>query len=119
MNWVNRKDSITWNVEVLADGEFEVELYYTCPKESVGTAIELSFIESKLSATITKAHDPPLTGMEHDRDPRMESYVKDFIPMKLGIINLKKGKGQLTLKAPYIKGTQAADIRLLLFRRLP
>ena len=118
-NWVNRKDSITWNVEVLADGEFEVELYYTCPKESVGTAIELSFIESKLSATITKAHDPPLTGMEHDRDPRMESYVKDFIPMKLGIINLKKGKGQLTLKAPYIKGTQAADIRLLLFRRLP
>jgi hypothetical protein len=73
--------------------------------------------ESTLSSTITKAHDPPLTGMENDRDPRMESYVKDFIPMKLGTITLKKGQGQLTLKALFIKGKQAPDVRLLLFKR--
>ncbi|MBT8305540.1 MAG: arylsulfatase, partial [Maribacter sp.] len=39
-NWNSVKDSITWDVEVLADGDFEVELYYTCPKESVGTILE-------------------------------------------------------------------------------
>ena len=117
-NWTNTDDSSTWDIEVLADGEFEVELYYTCPEESVGSFLELSFGESKLSSRITIAHDPPLTGMEHDRDPRMESYVKDFIPMKLGQINLKKGKGQLSLKALEIKGKQSADIRLLMFKRI-
>ena len=40
-NWISEKDSITWDIEVLADGEFEVELYYTCPDESVGSILEL------------------------------------------------------------------------------
>jgi len=118
MNWKSVRDSITWDVEVLADGEFDVELYYTCPEESTGSILELSFGKSRLSSEIIKAHDPPLTGMEHDRDPRMESYVKDFIPMKLGQIRLKKGKGKLTLKALDIKGKQAVDVRLLMFKRI-
>ncbi len=118
MNWKRAMDSITWDVEVLADGEFEVELYYTCPKESLGTVLELSLGESRLSTKITKSHDPPLTGMENDRDPRIESYIKDFIPMEFGKIKLKKGKGQLTLKAPSINGNQAPDVRLLMFKRI-
>jgi arylsulfatase A-like enzyme len=118
-NWLSEKDSITWDIEVLADGEFEVELYYTCPEESLGSILELGFGESRLLAKISKAHDPPLTGMENDRDPRMESYVKDFIPMNFGRINLKKGRAALTLKALDIKGNQAPDVRLLLFKRIP
>ena len=117
-NWISKKDSITWDVEVLADGEFEVELYYTCPKETVGSILELRYGASRLSAKIPKAHDPPLTGMENDREPRMESYVKDFIPMNLGRINLKKGKGILTLKALDINSGQAPDVRLLMFKRI-
>ena len=117
-NWISKKDSITWDVEVLADGEFEVELYYTCPKETVGSILELRYGASRLSAKIPKAHDPPLTGMENDREPRMESYVKDFIPINLGRINLKKGKGILTLKALDINSGQAPDVRLLMFKRI-
>ena len=41
-NWKSIEDSITWNVEVPADGIFEVELYYACGKEDVGSIIELS-----------------------------------------------------------------------------
>ncbi len=117
-NWISLEDSMTWDVEILADGEFEVELYYTCAIENVGSTIALSLGESTIKTKITRGHDPPLTGMENDRDPRIESYVKDFIPMKFGQINLKKGKGQLTLKALSINGKQAADVRLLMFRRI-
>lgn len=117
-NWTSVNDSITWDVEVLADGEFEVELYYTCVPKNIGSTIELGFGENKLSSIITEAHDPPLTGMENDRDPRMESYVKDFKPLKFGNIKLKKGKGFLTLKALEIKGSEAIDVRLLMFKRI-
>jgi len=58
-------------VEVLAVGDFEVVLYYTCPKEDIGSTFELSFGTSKLTGKITEAHNPPLRGMEHDRVKRI------------------------------------------------
>ena len=103
-NWKSTKDSISWDVEVLADGEFEVELYYTVKEQDLGSEFELRLGESSLKATITTAHDPPLVGEERDRDPRIESYTKDFRPMDLGKIALKKGRGNLVLKALKITG---------------
>ena len=117
-NWKSTKDSISWDVEVLADGEFEVELYYTAKEKDLGSQFELNFGESSLRATITKVHDPPLVGAERDRDPRIESYTKDFIPMNLGKISLNKGRGNLVLKALKIPGEEVMDMRLLLFRRV-
>lgn len=117
-NWKSTKDSISWNVEVLADGEFEVELYYTAKEKGLGSEFELRFGDSFLKGAVTKANDPPLVGMDRDRDPRIESYTKDFIPMDLGKIRLKKGKGNLTLKAIEIPGEEVMDVRLLMFKRV-
>jgi hypothetical protein len=116
-NWTSLKDSITWDVEVLAGGEFEVELYYTCAEANTGSTIQLAFVDGQVSKTIGEAHNPPLKGMEHDRDLRIESYVKDFKPVTLGSVFLKKGKGQLSLKALEIPGKGAVDVRLLQFKR--
>ncbi len=117
-NWKSEKDSITWDIDVLADGTFEVELYYTLTEADKGVAVTLSHGESLLSATINETHNPPLKGMENDRVERDESYVKDFKAVRLGEMNLKKGQGIMTLKAPKIRGKSAMDVRLLMFRRL-
>ncbi len=117
-NWISTTDSITWNAEVLADGDFEVEVYYTCPAENIGTVLQLSFNNAKITGKITTENNPPLKGMENDRYLRTESYVKDFIPTKLGTIHLKKGTGTLTLTAPEIPGKQAIDFRLLMLKRI-
>ncbi len=117
-NWKSTSDSITWEAEVLSDGDFEVEIYYTCPPEDVGALFELSFADEKLTGQISEAHNPPLQGMENDRVERMESYVKDFKPLKLGTIHLKKGKGILTLKATEIPGKQVMDFRLMVLKRI-
>ena len=117
-NWKSKKDSITWDIEVLADGQFEVQLFYTSPEKNIGSIIELGMGNSKIATKISVAHDPPLSGAENDRIPRMESYTKDFKPMKLGTIILKKGRGTLTLKALEVTGDEVADVRLLLFKRI-
>ena len=116
--WTSPDDKITWDAEVLAEGTYEVEVHYTCPAADVGSTIELSFGDSVLRGEITEAHDPPLRGGEHDRVARGESYVKDFKPLKLGTIDLKKGRGELTLRAPKIPGSQAMDFRLMMFTRV-
>jgi hypothetical protein len=67
---------------------------------------------------LRESHDPPETGMEHDRVLRGESYIKDFKPLEIGSIHLKKGVGTLVLKADVIKGNSVMDFRLMMLKRI-
>jgi hypothetical protein len=114
-NWTSNEDRITWDVEVATAGKYEAVVYYTCPKADVGSTVELSLNGSRIEATVREAHDPPLRGQEHDRIPREgESYVKDFRPMRLGVIDLKAGRGPLTLRALKVPDKQVMEVRLIL-----
>lgn len=116
-NWKTTDDTIVWDVEVPADGIFDVEVYYTCPVADVGATIELRFLDAQVSCKVNEPHDPPLRGAEHDRAPRTESYVKDFKPLSMGTISLKKGRGELVLRATVVPGSQVMDFRLLMLER--
>ena len=118
LNWKNEEDFISWDVEVGKSGNYEVELWYTCPEKDLGAEIELSLNGKSVVATITMPNNPPIIGMKEDRSPRSESYYKDFRPMKMGAIELVKGKGELKLRATKIPGNQAMEFRLLMLRRL-
>ena len=118
LGWTSVEDTITWQAEVAVAGTYEVEMYYACPQDSIGATIELRMNGAALKAQIQHAHDPPQRGQEHDRVARQESYIKDFRPMKLGRIELKKGPGPLTLRALNVPGEQVAEFRLLMFRRV-
>lgn len=117
-NWIHVEDKISWNIEVVESGDFEVVLYYTCPQKDAGSTVELSFGESRLKGHIAEGFDPPLRGMENDRVERTESYVKDFKALNLGVVHLEKGAGQLTLQALKIPGSTVMDFRLLMFERV-
>ena len=107
-----------WDVDVLEAGDFEAEIHYTCPAPDVGATVQLALGNNRVTAQITEAYDPPLRGREHDRVERIESYVKDFKPLNLGKIHLEKGRGNLTLRALSLKGTQVMDFRMLVLRRI-
>ena len=44
--------------------------------------------------------------------------MKHFKPMRMGVIELEKGRGELTLRALKIPGSQALEFRLLMLRRV-
>ena len=117
-NWTKPEDKITWQAEVGAAGKYEVTLHYAVPKGDEGAVLELIHNQSKLRYTITEAHEVPDRGQENDRVLRQESYVKDFKAVKMGIIALKKGKGELTLHALKIPGKEALEFRLLMLQRV-
>jgi len=116
-NWVSVMDSITWDVEILGEGEYQVEAYYTCAEADIGSKVLMKIGTSTLEFQMEQPHDPPIRGMENDRVKRMESYVKDFKPMHLGTIQLTPGRTFVTLKALDIPGSQVMDLRLLLFTK--
>ena len=113
-HWTNVEDSITWDIAVATTGRYEAVVYYTVPAADVGSTVELSFQGHRLEAKIAQPNDPPLHGAEHDRAPRgRESLVKDFKPLDLGEIELKEGRGELTLRALQVPGKSVMDVRLI------
>ncbi len=117
-NWTSLRDSILWDAEVLTSGEYKATLYYTTAAGDEGAQINLRFGDSSLLAAIVDAHDPPEYGMNEDRVPRIESYVKDFRSLVLGTISLEAGHHPLVLQAVSIPGKAVADVRLLQLERI-
>ncbi len=119
-NWTSTDDKITWPIEVLEAGRYAAELHYACDLSDVGAELQLTLAKSSLLAKVMEPHSPPARGNEHDRVPRQtESLVKDFKPLQLGVIQLDKGPGELTLKATKLTGKHGPEVRLLLLRRVP
>lgn len=116
-NWTSTDDKITWDAEVAADGVYEVELFYSCPKGQEGSIIQLSFNDAQLTTTLNEPHPSKLVGAEQDRVERQESYEQNWGRTVLGDIRLKAGVGTLTLQATKIPGTQVMDFRLLTLTR--
>ena len=117
-NWTNVKDNIAWEVEVVADGDFEVIVYYTCAEENIGGTFEVRFQNTTLMGKIREAHDPPLLQVNAYRYPNAESYTKAFKPLNLGKIALEKGKGTLSLNALNIPNKELMDFRLMMFKKV-
>ncbi len=118
-NWISAADKMTWDIEVATPGDYEAFVYYTCPRDDVGSIVELSFRGNRVRATVSEAHDPPLIGAEYDRVPRgSESYVKDFRPLRLGVLRLEKGRGTLTLRAVKVARKQVMDVRAIVLKLL-
>jgi hypothetical protein len=88
------------------------------PYYGISSTFKLSFGNAKLISKITEPFNPPEKGMENDRLERIESYIKEFKPLKIGTIHLKKGHGVLELKATEIPGAQVMDFRLLTLERI-
>ena len=49
---------------------------------------------------------------------RGESYMKDFKPLSLGVLELPAGRGQLTLRALEVPGKQVMEVRYVTLTRL-
>ena len=118
-NWTrSTEDRISWEVEVLEAGKFEVEMYFACKDSGVGSEIDLVFQDRSLRAKIMESNDVPLLGLEEDRVPRQEGYVRRWAAMKLGEIALPAGGGSLELKVLGAAEKDEFEMRLLTFRRL-
>lgn len=116
-NWKNTDDTMTWDLDVLTAGTYEVVIDYTCPT-AAGSIVEASFRDARVSAAIRPEWNPSLRNNE-DRLPRQESYLKDFRPLTLGTLQLERGRGNFVLRATKVAGEQVAEIYQVTLRLLP
>lgn len=126
--WHSTEDAITWDVNVLAKGTYEVELYYACPEASVGTELKLTWNPKQSASSsdstgtaITQANPSGPIFLDKDRSPREESDEKRWQSLSLGKLTLSEGPGRLSLTSPRIMGhdgdSSGVEIRLMTLHR--
>ncbi len=120
VNWTSKTDSMVWLLDVNTSGRYDVTLDYTCKEQDVGSTIEFSFRDARLTGKVQPGWDPPLnTNQDTLPRPTGESQMKDFHTLKLGEIELAAGQGPLTLRAIDIPGQSVMDVRRTTFTLLP
>lgn len=112
-NWTKTDDSITWNIDVGTAGDYEATVFYTCAAGDKGARIRLSADKASTAATVKDAFDPPLYDKSKERVEKSHYFVKDFKPLSLGTLSLKKGRATLKLEATKITGTRAIDVQAI------
>jgi hypothetical protein len=96
---------------VATAGKYEAIVHYTCAEADVGSNIVLNVGDVQWKGTIAKAYESPLRGKDADRVPRKgESYMKDFQPLSLGMMDLPKGAATLSLSATSVAKVSVADV---------
>ena len=110
-NWTRTEDAITWPADVVEPGDYEVTVFYTCQAVNRGAQIRLtSGRASTKVATVTKAFDPPFYDKSIERMEESHYWVKEFMPLSLGVLSLGSGEQTLKLEAPKIPGAAAIDV---------
>jgi hypothetical protein len=120
VNWTSREDRMVWLLDVHTAGNYTVTIDYTCKVPDMGSTIELSFKDAKLSGKVEPAWDPPLyTNQDTLPRPQGESQMKEFRTLVLGQVALPAGNGPLTLRAIDIPGETVMDVRRITLTLLP
>ncbi len=118
VNWTRDDDSITWDIEVGTAGRYRATVFYTCPDPNVGAIVRIACNNSSTETTVTEAFDPPLWDKSKERVAESHYFVKDFKPLELGVLTLKKGRDTLTLTAPELVGGRGIDVHSVVLQKV-
>jgi len=92
------EDVITWDVQFLQSGDYEVVVEYTASQSAVGIPLQCQASGMQTERTIEKVFDSDSIGKEHDLVPRQsESLMKEFAEMSLGQITVQAETTQVRI----------------------
>ena len=114
--WSNVKDTIWWDINVVHGGRYEVTLMYTCPPKSVGTTLLVETAKSSVTGRISKAYNPKPRQRPSRQTKRR--FIQTFASMKLGTVDLRKGRGRITIRAITRPGDHLCDLQSIRLRRI-
>ncbi|MBN2092742.1 arylsulfatase [candidate division KSB1 bacterium] len=117
VNWKDSNCFVSWDIEVMQPGEYQVALLYTCAEKNLGAHFLVSAGEASVQGSVMQPHDPaPI--FSPDRIPRGEVYEKFWAPLNLGVLRLKTGRQQLTVRAVKIPGAEAIELKAVQLTRI-
>ncbi len=108
--WTSTGASVSWEIEVVRAGRYEISLGYLCPEADAGSKIRVSIGDANVEGTVRAApiRDIPLP----HRFDKGNTYVnREWATLTLGVMNVEKGRAKLTVEALTKPGAQVMDLK--------
>ena len=116
-NWTSVEAYPYWEIDVVHAGYYEITLMYVCGEQNIGTRLSVEAGGRRIEGVIEKAHNPPPVPSP-DRVQRIEVYEKEWMPLQIGSMPLKRGRTRLTVKALTKPGSMVIDLKSVRVKRL-
>lgn len=96
-NFKNKKGVIQWDVKVVEEGDYAIQMLYSCSDEFKGFKIFVEAGEQHTTRIMDKAFETQVVEMP-DREARTEMNEYTWGTLKLGKLHLKKGKHTIKVR---------------------
>ncbi|GAA4454235.1 sulfatase-like hydrolase/transferase [Nibrella saemangeumensis] len=118
INWNKTADTASWwELDVKDEGNYQIEVLYTCNKAAIGAALVVEANGGKATQTISRDFVGK-TLPSPDRVKRIEAFEKEWARISLGKIKLSKGTVALTLKTPDLPAGAALEVKALVLSHM-
>jgi hypothetical protein len=115
--WKRVDDYLSWEIEVINSGEYEISLLYSCSKENLGSEICIKIGEKQIKALLDKPFDSvEIPGP--DRVPRHAPVERKWGTFNMGKITLDGSETELTIKANSIPGKNALELYQIMIKKV-
>jgi arylsulfatase A len=109
--WGEASSKVWFDLDVIAAGEYDVSLRFTCPAADAGSRVRVAIGEVRREVTIP-AFEPENLHLPHRDEAGHEKYVnRNWGSLPVGKFSLAKGKTKLTIE-PFSKpGAAVMDLK--------
>jgi arylsulfatase A len=109
--WSSAAGKIWFETEVVADGDYDVTVSYTCSTADAGSRIKVSLGGQSRELTVS-AHEPQAIRLPHRDAQGHERYVnRQWGELTVGTFSLRKGPARLTIECLSKAGTAVMDFK--------
>lgn len=114
-NWRDINDTVSWDLNVIEPGDYEMQLQYLCPQADAGSKIEV--LANGKAFPTTVGATPVVALPSPDRVPRKEAYEMKWYYLKPGTVHLGKGPVEFQVKALEKPGEEVMQLKALWLRK--
>ena len=116
--WTKPAAQISFDIDVVAAGDYEVSVKYVCPMADSGSTIRVRAGDAQAEAVVLGT---PVTviPLPHRGKAATTFTNMEWATLRVGTLRLPAGPTRLTLDAPTIAGKQVMDFKSVSLRKEP
>lgn len=109
--WTDEKARVWFDIEVVATGNYGVELAFACPSADAGSRLRLTVAGKSLEAVVPAAPAPEIPLPHRDAIGKERYRDREWGALKLGALRLSKGPARLTIEVLSKPGGTVMDLK--------
>ncbi len=118
IDWDHQHDTISWNINVIENAQYEIFIQYNTKVEDAGSEINIVAGNKKIHS---KLIEPFYSDIHPHYDRvirRVEAFEKDWAFMRIGRLTIDTGKYTIKIFASDIPSKKVAELKGLIVKKL-